>query len=242
MKEKENKKITVVGHSVINHNVRHKLELNVSEYVLLQYLQTLLEDGMKPDEHNSMSMIGSDLQHVKLGIRFLADRGRVLLSSGPIEPRDILEYDIAIYPEWYKAHKEKGFEFALFWKPVPIGNDLVSWRQGSSKEGAKKKLVPVLKSMPIEQLIWNKLMYFYFKWETGSTDYLMMAETWLGPDKHYLTLYKLKPDTQTMFDSMINAEYGEGSQLDLRGLLSQGSVQTPVPQDDQDKRKRWDDD
>lgn len=227
---KDDKKPTVTGHSAINHNVRVKLGITSSEYILLQYLQMLLEDGMVPDEHNAWTMLGQTMNTIDLGIKFLKDHGRITEDQGRI----------IIYPEWYKAHKEKGFEFSLFWKPVIIGSDTVSWRQGSSKEGTRKKFAPILKVIPIEQLIWNKLRYFFYKWESKSTDYIMLAETWLGPDRHYLATFGLKPDTQVMFEQMIRLEYGEGSQLDLTGMLPEirREKQKPVQHPD----KRWNDD
>lgn len=234
MKEEENKKIVVVGHSVINHNVRHKLGLTVSEYVLLQYLQDLLEDGMVPDEYNAMSMLGESVLKVVTGMDFLLKK-KLLIPKGD---GGKIEYDI--YPEWYKAHKEKGFEFALFWQPISLCGETIEWRN-SSKESVRKKFVQVLKICPIEQLVYTKLRYFFSKFESKSLDYVMMAETFLGPSKHYMVNYRLKPETETLLASYIYENYGEGSQLDLTGMVPKGSVQPRIINQEFEDREQGDD-
>ena len=53
------KKPTISGTSIINHNIRQKLGLTVSEYVMLSFIQELFEDGIGIDEFDPDP--GSDL-------------------------------------------------------------------------------------------------------------------------------------------------------------------------------------
>ena len=211
--EKEKSKIPVIGSSLINHNVRTKLKLTVSEYVMLQFFESLFTDAFVPDEHVCMSALGATLKEVEAARSYLTEKG--YLQDGVIP-----------YNEWFKAHKEKGFEFALFYQPVVIQDTQISWRN-SSKEGAKRKLPQVLKATTIERIIYSKLRYFISRKESKSLDYMMLAETYLGPDKHYMIDYALKPENEALLADYILNFYNENCQVNLMGFVHQG---IPVPE------------
>ena len=106
----------------------------------------------------------------------------------------------------------------MFWKPVTIEGETVEWRN-SSKDAAKKKMVEVLKEVPIEYLIYSKLRYFFSKWETKSFDYVMGASVFLGPDKHYNIRYSLKQNSEIALSSHIKEFYGESGIINLVSFL-----------------------
>ena len=202
-------KITIIGSSIINHNARSKLGLSVNEYVILQFMAGLVEDGMGISEHSCMATLGLEIKTVMHMVESLQLKGCLSdkTDSGMYYP----------YEDWWKVHKEKGFEFALFYAPLKIEDTYLRWRN-SNATATKKKFGPVLKETPIEQIIYAKLRYLIGKWETNSLDYIMGAERFLGPDKHWTTHWALKPVGETMLDEIIARYYFPGSQLDLTRL------------------------
>jgi hypothetical protein len=202
------KKQIVRGSSLINHNVRQKLGLSVSEYVLLQFIQDMYEDGMGISEFAMWTMLGISQEMFGSGLMLLQSKNLVVGSESTLRP----------YPQWDKAHKEKGFEFGLFWQPVTIEGDVIEWRN-SSKTSAKWKMGEVLKAVPIEYLIYSKLRYFFSKWESKSFDYVMGAPVFLGPDKHYNTRYSLKQNSESLLASHIYQFYGGSGTINLVSFL-----------------------
>lgn len=202
-------KITIIGSSIINHNARSKLGLSVNEYVILQFMAGLVEDGMEISEHSCMAALGLEIKTVMHMVESLQLKGYLGTKTD-----SEMYYP---YEDWWKVHKEKGFEFALFYAPLKIEDTYLKWRN-SNATATKKKFGPVLKESPIEQIIYSKLRYFIGKWETNSLDYIMGAERFLGPDKHWTTQWALKPVGETMLDEIIARDYFPGSQLDLTRL------------------------
>lgn len=202
-------KITIIGSSIINHNARSKLGLSVNEYVILQFMAGLVEDGMEISEHSCMATLGIEMKtvmHIVEGLQLKGYLGNET-DSGMYYP----------YEDWWKVHKEKGFEFSLFYAPLKIEDTYLKWRN-SNATATKKKFGPVLKESPIEQIIYSKLRYLIGKWETNSLDFIMGAERFLGPDKHWTTHWALKSVGETMLSEIIARDYYPGSTLDLTKL------------------------
>jgi hypothetical protein len=202
-------KITVIGSSIINHNARSKLGISVNEYVILQFMAGLVEDGMEISEHACISTLGLEMKSVMHIVESLQEKGRLgnETDSGMYYP----------YEDWWKAHKEKGFEFSLFYAPLKIDDVCLSWRN-SNTTATKKKFIPVLKESPIELIIYSKLRYLIGKWETNSLDFIMGAERFLGPDKHWTTKWQLKTIGEEILSEIIARDYYPGSALDLTRL------------------------
>lgn len=225
--ETEVKKQTVLGTSIINHNVRQKLGLSVSEYVMLSFLQEVYEDGIGLSEYVCWGSLGVSMETVNFGIEHLRKKNLI----------EATKFDGMWKPveSWYKAHKEKGFEFGLFWQPITIGSDMIQWRD-SPKGSTKQKLSSRLREVPIEQLIYSKLRYFFSKWESKSFDYVMGSLVFLGPDKHYSIRYTLKPDTEQKLGEYIRQYYGSEGIINLMTFLTAQQqemvVKKPIINDD----------
>lgn len=203
-------KITVTGSSIINHNARNKLGVSVNDYVLLQFFAEHYSDGIVYSEHSCMAMLGIKREIIEEGRKGLVERKSLMWDVKKALWRPI--------DEWYVVHKEKGYEFGLYWQPVIIESEIITWRN-SSKEATKKKMIQCLKECPIEQLIYSKLRYFIMKLESNSLDYVMGAEPFIGPDKHFRTHWTLKPDGEDLLLSTCRKYYWEGMQLDLSGMF-----------------------
>ena len=93
-----NKKQIVRGSSLINHNVRQKLGLSVSEYVLLQFIQGMYEDGMGISEFAIWTMLGITPEMFNAGLLVLQSKELVSGSEVTLRP----------YSQWDKAHRKKG--------------------------------------------------------------------------------------------------------------------------------------
>jgi hypothetical protein len=169
----------------------------------------LVEDGMEISEHSCMATLGLEVKTVMHMVESLQLKGYLgnETDSGMYYP----------YEDWWKVHKEKGFEFALFYAPLKIEDTYLKWRN-SNAVATKKKFGPVLKESPIEQIIYSKLRYLIGKWETNSLDYIMGAERFLGSDRHWTTEWALKSAGEIMLSEIIAKDYYPGSTLDLTRL------------------------
>lgn len=194
----------------------------------------LVEDGMEISEHSCMATLGIEMKtviHIVEGLQLKGYLGTET-DSGMYYP----------YEDWWKAHKEKGFEFALFYAPLKIEDMYLKWRN-SNAIATKKKFGPVLKETPIEQIIYSKLRYLIGKWETMSLDYIMGAERFLGPDRHWTTHWQLRSVGESMLSEIIAKDYYPESALDLTRLHK--DVQPVQPQEEPTqqtiKSVDWDD-
>lgn len=217
-------KITIIGSSIINHNARHKLGISVNEYVILQFMAGLVEDGMEISEHSCMATLGIEMKTVMHLVEGLQLKGRLgnETDSGMYYP----------YEDWWKAHKEKGFEFALYYAPLRIEDTILKWRN-SNPTATKKPFANALKESPIEQIMYTKLRYLISKWETNSLDWIMGADAFLGKGRHWTTHWQLKPIGEAMLDEIIVRDHGTESKLNLvkfHGEFTVGSIARPVIQ------------
>lgn len=215
-------KITIIGSSIINHNARSKLGLSVNEYVILQFMAGLVEDGMEISEHSCMATLGIELKTVMHLVEGLQLKGYLgtEIDSGMYYP----------YEDWWKAHKEKGFEFALFYAPLLIDGTYLRWRN-SNPTATKKPFANALKESPIELIVYSKLRYLISKWETNSLDWIMGADAFLGKGRHWTTHWQLKPIGQAMLNEIIIQDYAIGSALDLTKLHSESGDEWKVVKD-----------
>jgi hypothetical protein len=201
---------TIIGQSVINHNVRVKLGLSVGDYVVLQYYAQLFDEKTPSTDHLGIVRIG--VSHIPL---------MVMTNKLYEESKLILNTDTGIhrpYDDWYTFHKEKASEFDAFYKAEIIEGVKVGWRNPNT-EASKKKLTLALKKTPIEQILYAKLRYFIGKMETNSFDYIMAAERFVGPDAHYNTQWGLKAWGEGILKKHIIKNYGAVSEFDLTPML-----------------------
>lgn len=200
----------IKGTSIINHNARSKLGLGIAEYVVMQFLQKAYEDGMKINESSSMYNLGYPLISIERVMGSLIDKNMIAsTNNGIITPAAI----------WGKTHGMKDVEFGIFWQPVEINEEKLQWRN-CSKIAAKKKLKSSLKEKSIDFIIYSKLRYFMTKFQSKSFDWLMNAETFLGPDKHYDTYYTLNETSEDILNKLIVDHYSSDESIDLSQYIT----------------------
>lgn len=213
----ENKKLTISGSTTILHKLRVKLGLNMSEYVVMRYCSDLFTDKVKITAENCIVKIGVDLAQVMKVID-------VLLEKKMLTKRSENYYEPC--KEWFITHREKGFEFGLFYQPIVINQTKISWRS-SSKESAMKKLTLAMAGTSIEAIIYSKLRYFISKYESNSLDFVMGAERFVGPERNYETIWNLREEGENLLREHILEYYNANSQLDLTQLLPEVDPDEP---------------
>ena len=195
----------IKGTSIINHNARSKLKLGIAEYIVMQFLQKAYEDGMAINESSCMYDLGHSMESINLVIDSLNKKNMITQDSNGIYIPNVI---------WGKIHGMKDIEFGIFWQPVDIGGEKLQWRN-CSRVAAKRKIKIALKEKPIDFLIYSKLRYFMGKFQSKSFDWLMNAETFLGPDKHYNTHYVLNKSSEKILNKIISDYYSGDESIDL---------------------------
>lgn len=228
----------ILGVSNIRHSVRKKLQLSLSEYVILDYLQICAEDQQPPTDTNAQSLLGESLASIQPVFARLEEKKLLENINGKLVPTN----------KWTQNFKFKQKDFLHYWSPVMIEGKEIRWRSGSSKEAIKRRIKDVVKEVELEFLIYQKLRYFVRQFSSGGIDYIMGPEKFIGRDKFYNAEYRLNEEQEDLLHSIINENFAENvgnSQfhLDLRKFLKPKERKVPVKdKPEEPESKNWFDD
>ena len=183
----------ITGVTNIKHSIRKKLELTLSEYVVLDYLQRCAEDNMPPDKDNCISLIGEPLDITMMIANKLKEKGFVAMINDIPVPTS----------KWTMMFGFRESDFRHFWQPVMIEDDEVRWRPGGSKENTRDKLKIALKECSIEQIIVQKIRYFVRQYTQNGLDFIMMAQRFVGRDKYFKSDYPITREIFPVFHQTV---------------------------------------
>lgn len=173
--------ITINGHSTINHNLRVKLRLNCSEYVMMDFLHNQKIASKVPDIQDCYKATGFSENEQKAVLTKLIEKGML------INP-DKFASEFIITDKWLNVFTsvEKEFE-EFFW----LKDGKKCWT--GSKPQAKKNFVFVRKNYELDFLISQRDWYFLFLEECEKKNFFrqkMMCSVFLGPQERFLEDWK----------------------------------------------------
>lgn len=202
----------IVGVTNIRHSVRHKLKISLTEYTVLDYLQNCAEDGIPPSESSCERQLGEHYEALKPVIDDLVLKGLVEWHREIPAPTN----------KWTTKFGFKQDQFLVYNDGVYFGERFLDWRSGSSKDAVKRKLKAALKEVELEVLIFKKLQYFVTKYLSGSFEYIMNPERFVGPDKYYNSTYHLNEKGKGILLNLIRSSYTRETNqwgVDLSGFI-----------------------
>ena len=183
----------ITGFSTINHNLRVKLGLNCSEYIIIDYVHNRNLAG-KP----------ADIQHCKVRTGFGQHEQEYILNSlikkGFILPPSEGATRFAVSGKWREALSNIEDEFEKsFWVIFDKEKRRFIPCWPGSKSQAKKNYAKVRKSYTHEFLLQKRSEYFEYLdacHKTGFIRQKMMASVFLGPQERFLEDWKQQKETQ----------------------------------------------
>lgn len=182
---------SIVGFSTINHNIRVKLGLNCSEYVIIDYIHSRNTAGKVTDIDNCFIKTGFKKEEQSRLLESLMKKGFI------IPPMDG-DQAFKITSKWTSAlssiDKEFEKEFWVMFNPDTMKQE-VCWP--GSKSTAKKNYAGVRKGYTFDFLMSQRNHYFAYL-ETchkyGFARQKMMASVFLGPQERFLEDWKKQRD------------------------------------------------
>jgi len=217
----KSKPLPIIGSTTINHASRVALQLNCSEYVLLDCLARIQEKGLVlyPDTTDIYLKTGFDLRSQEIILKALMSKAFIIVVTDKNgKPR------LTVTDKWMNASADIEKEFdAHFWKV----NGSVAWT--GTRKKSLELYVKLRKKYSKEILVEQRNYYFeYLKLEekNGFARQKMMCQVFLNPaNERFLEDYKdyanqirkklgLLPDTdntQPITRDDVNKAYGKNS-------------------------------
>lgn len=183
LKNFESKPIHIAGFSTINHNLRVKLKMNCSEYVILDYIHNRQMNKKLADTDHCYTRTGFSKEEQRYIITSLIKKGFIL---PPAEDASTF----TLTSKWTSALSSLETEFERgFWvKLNPRTNRLENCWHGS-KSQAKKNYTKVRKIHSYEFLVQKRDEYFQYLEAAEQSGFLrqkMMCSVFLGPQERFL--------------------------------------------------------
>lgn len=173
---------SISGHTTINHNIRVKLGMNCSEYVMMDFIQEQKNKGIIPDVSDCWRKTGFKEEEQTHLIKNLIMKNFIEVSKK--DPNDF-----EIREKWKNAFKSIDDEFEIFWHELNPEKHKFEVCWTGSKPLAKSNFLKVRKKYAFDFLLKQRSEYFEFLkacHETGFPRQKMMCTVFLGPQERFL--------------------------------------------------------
>ena len=178
------KPVDITGFSTINHNLRIKMQITCSEYVMMDYIYTSQIKKRIPEMTECYRKTGFTDKEQNILVHALVQKGLVLM------PKSDQQTGFEITDKWNQHFHTLDQEFENeFWVDLDEEKGKIVNAWPGSKTQALKNYKLVRKNHTLEFLL--KQRHHYFKYlkachDTGFMRQKLMCSVFLGPQERFL--------------------------------------------------------